>query len=199
MSRNNQNFMGFSFGSSQGKKASIGSSSRTFNSVPPPANLTTTSQPQPHSINPQIPVNKSKTGYATLESISQYSNSSQSYQMGRKRIANLDDDYFDDDEEPAAPANQLEYIPGPDSPTNTKEDSDEEEDPLDAFMAGLEKQAKKEIAMVSTEKPAETQSAIEEPKNKKLQKGVRGDIDDEDVEESYYRFVKFKFKFIEKS
>ena len=113
--------------------------------------------------------------------------------MGRKRATNLDDDYFDDDEEPAAPSNQLEYIPGPDSPTNAKEESDEEEDPLDAFMAGLEKQAKKEIAMVSTEKPAQASAVIEDSKSKKLQKGVRGDIDDEDVEESYYRLVSQDF------
>lgn len=56
------------------------------------------------------------------------------------------------------------------------ESSDDEEDPLDAFMQGLEKHLEKEKT-----KPA---NAVQDTKTIK---GVRGDIDDEDDEESYYR------------
>jgi len=48
--------------------------------------------------------------------------------------------YFEDEDEQQQP--QLEYIPAPDSPSNKKSDcdSDSSEDPLDAFMEGLEKE-----------------------------------------------------------
>lgn len=56
-----------------------------------------------------------------------------------------------------------------------KASSDEEdEDPLDAFMAGIEEQVKME------------NKKIPQP-NVDPKKGTRGDIDDEDDEESYYR------------
>lgn len=50
--------------------------------------------------------------------------------------------YFEEEDEQHH--NQLEYIPAPDSPTNIQPncDSDSSEDPLDAFMEGLEKQVK---------------------------------------------------------
>ena len=48
--------------------------------------------------------------------------------------------YFEDDEE--GNADDLEYQPAPGSPTLEKQDqgdsSDSEDDPLDAFMAGIE-------------------------------------------------------------
>lgn len=53
--------------------------------------------------------------------------------------------YFEDDDEEVTPA--LAYIPAPGSPTRLemeqKEqqvDEDEEDDPLDAYMAGIEKE-----------------------------------------------------------
>lgn len=50
--------------------------------------------------------------------------------------------YFEDDDEDATPA--LAYIPAPGSPTRlemeVKKDEDEEDDPLDAYMAGIEKE-----------------------------------------------------------
>lgn len=58
---------------------------------------------------------------------------------------------------------------------NKKRDSsDSEEDPLDAFMAGID---------AELEKSKKTNS--EDKKNDK--KGIRADIDNEDDEESYYR------------
>lgn len=58
-----------------------------------------------------------------------------------------------------------------------EEDSDEE-DPLDAYMSGIEKQMEKEKSKVPI-----TDTAALETKTK----GIRADIDDEDDEESYYR------------
>lgn len=48
--------------------------------------------------------------------------------------------YFEEEDEQQH--SKLEYIPAPDSPTNNKSDcdSDSSEDPLDAFMEGLEKE-----------------------------------------------------------
>lgn len=60
---------------------------------------------------------------------------------------------------------------------NDESDSDEE-DPLDAYMMGIEKKLEKEKSKPPTE-------AIAAPISKT--KGTRGDIDDEDDEESYYR------------
>lgn len=59
-------------------------------------------------------------------------------------------------------------------------ESSDEEDPLDAFMMGLEKTIEKEKMKGTTDAPKAT---------KAKSKGVRGDIDDEDDEESYYRYV----------
>lgn len=59
-------------------------------------------------------------------------------------------------------------------------DSDsDEEDPLDAYMMGIEKHLEKEKT-----KPTSDTHLVAAPKNNK---GTRGDIDDEDDEESYYR------------
>jgi ATP-dependent RNA helicase DDX42 len=89
--------------------------------------------------------------------------------------------YFDDDEETAT-SSTLEYIPAPGSPTyeehmrkNQKQDSDSEEDPLDAFMAGIDAEIQK--------------SKVADPEERKddKHKGIRADIDGEDDEESYYR------------
>lgn len=69
----------------------------------------------------------------------------------------------------------LAYIPAPGSPTTApaepEKDEESEEDPLDAFMAGIEQQ-------VQTESRAPPASAPG---------GIRDDIEEEDVEESYYR------------
>lgn len=119
----------------------------------------------------------SKQGYSTMTSITQNALTANWGGVGRKR-SKTEDEYFDEDEEPAAPA--LAYIPAPGSPSydpqkhrgSAKEDSDEE-DPLDAFMAGLEKQAEKDMV---TSKGKES-------------RGTRGDIDEEDDEESYYRYM----------
>ncbi|XP_034102672.1 ATP-dependent RNA helicase DDX42 [Drosophila albomicans] len=136
--------------------------------------------------------NTSKHGYSTLESISQYTNSTN---FVGKRKQHMDDDYFDDDDEPATQQQQPEqaYIPAPGSPgaspggNNNKADSDSDEDPLEQFMAGINKQVEKEKVRAAasasdTQLKASSAAVLEK-------KGVRGDIDDEDDEESYYRYM----------
>lgn len=101
----------------------------------------------------------------------------------KKILNNITFRYFEDDEE--AQTSTLEYIPAPGSPTyelmkknDKKQDSDSDEDPLDAFMAGIEAEVKK-----STSRAQHT----EEVRKDEKPKGIRADIDGEDDEESYYR------------
>ncbi|XP_023177127.2 ATP-dependent RNA helicase DDX42 [Drosophila hydei] len=125
----------------------------------------------------------SKHGYSTLESISQYTNSTN---FVGKRKQHMDDDYFDDDDEPQqkAPPEQA-YIPAPGSPgaaTPAKDDSESDEDPLEQFMAGINQQVEKEKVRATDPQQKTNIAPLEK-------KGVRGDIDDEDDEESYYRYM----------
>ncbi|XP_017862220.1 PREDICTED: ATP-dependent RNA helicase DDX42 [Drosophila arizonae] len=125
--------------------------------------------------------NTSKHGYSTLESISQYTNSTN---FVGKRKQHMDDDYFDDDDEPPqkAPPEQA-YIPAPGSPgAPAKNDSDSDEDPLEQFMAGIKQQVEKEKVRATDPQQKTNVAPLEK-------KGVRGDIDDEDDEESYYRYM----------
>lgn len=118
----------------------------------------------------------SKHGYSTMSAISQNALAA-SYGLPRKR-SKTEEEYFDEDDEQVTQTSTLEYIPAPGSPSyqpQGNQSSDSEEDPLDAFMAGIERQVQKE-----TDK-------IQEKEDKK--KGIRDDIEEEDMEESYYRYM----------
>lgn len=126
----------------------------------------------------------SKHGYTTMESISQFASTQQS--LG-KRKAHTEDEYFDDDEDQTP---DLAYIPAPGSPgagkSNERQgtnDSDDDDDPLDQFMAGIEQQVQKEKVRSQKREEREADSGSTEAK------GIRTDIDDEDDEESYYRYM----------
>ncbi|EFO22674.2 hypothetical protein LOAG_05808 [Loa loa] len=111
----------------------------------------------------------------------------------KKKI--YDDEYLEKDSD-----DELEYQPVPGSPganaASIGDDGggvngDEEEDPLDAFMAGVDKQAKQDKAeserkdkerCVKIEKGTD----LEDDKDKGL---GRADIDDEDMQESYFKFM----------
>ncbi|EDV51331.1 ATP-dependent RNA helicase DDX42 [Drosophila erecta] len=120
----------------------------------------------------------SKHGYSTLDSISQYTNVSN---LVGKRKHHTDDDYFDDDDEPKEKEIEQAYIPAPGSPgappssAQKQEESDSDDDPLEQFMAGINQQVEKEKRQQAPKPPTQA---------------VRGDIDDEDDEESYYRYMK---------
>ncbi|KAM7358311.1 ATP-dependent RNA helicase DDX42 [Cochliomyia hominivorax] len=152
----------------------------SMNAVPPPSSLNHRGYQKGNSRSTSSSAGTSKYGYSTLESISQFSNS-QNY-LG-KRKACTEDDYFDDEDEQVP---QQAYIPAPGSPgyqKSSNQDSDSEEDPLDQFMAGIEKQVEKE--KVRRESNAVTNVGA----SSNQIKGVRGDIDEEDDEESYYRYM----------
>lgn len=124
----------------------------------------------------------SKQGYHTMTSITENALSA-CWGMPKKR-SKTEEEYFEDDDDP--PASSLEYIPAPGSPTYNrmnklppKDDSDSEEDPLDAFMAGIDAEVKKNN---------QVQPGEESRKEEKI-KGFRADIEGEDDEESYYRYM----------
>ncbi|XP_066554559.1 ATP-dependent RNA helicase DDX42 isoform X2 [Amia ocellicauda] len=105
------------------------------------------------------------------------------YKIGSKR-ANFDEEnaYFEDDEEESG-SMDLPYIPAENSPTRQQFQSkgggsDSEEDPLDAFMAEVEDQAAKDMRKLE-----------EKDKEKKNTKGIRDDIEEEDDQEAYFRYM----------
>lgn len=119
----------------------------------------------------------SKQGYSTLNSIN-HNAVSNAWGIPKKRTR-TEEEYFEEDDE--VDQSSLEYIPAPGSPSAThveNDDSDVEEDPLDAFMAGIEKQVKKEA----------TRNVVSEPVEDKKE-NIRDDIEGEDDEESYYRYM----------
>ncbi|MFT7814768.1 ATP-dependent RNA helicase DDX42 [Arapaima gigas] len=105
------------------------------------------------------------------------------YKIGTKR-SNFDEEnaYFEDDEEESS-STDLPYIPAENSPTRKQfqskgGNSDSEEDPLDAFMAEVEDQASKDLRKLE-----------DKEKDKKSDKGIRDDIEEEDDQEAYFRFM----------
>ncbi|EFN83169.1 ATP-dependent RNA helicase DDX42 [Harpegnathos saltator] len=124
----------------------------------------------------------SKQGYHTMSAITENALSA-SWGMPKKR-SKTEEEYFEDDDE--LPTSSLEYIPAPGSPTYdlmkktaTKSESDSEEDPLDAFMAGIDAEVKRNNSLA--------QCDVDRKEDKS--KGFRADIDGEDDEESYYRYM----------
>ncbi|KAH1016477.1 hypothetical protein HUJ04_007689 [Dendroctonus ponderosae] len=177
---------GFNYSSFNSKKmnavpppANLGGSTgpKKLNAVPPPTNIA------PGVRNSAVPVpgsGLSKQGYSTMTSISQNALTA-SWGTGSRKRAVTEDEYFDVDEEEQVP--DLAYIPAPDSPTRLEMDKkqgqeEEEDDPLDAFMAGIEAQVEKETKkeVVPTQQPPQQQP-------------VRNDLEEEDNEESYYRYM----------
>ncbi|XP_067647209.1 ATP-dependent RNA helicase DDX42 [Eurosta solidaginis] len=161
----------------------------SMNAVPPPSSLSVRGgRGLLGARNIAATLGATKYGYTSMESISQFTASSN---LIGKRKAHTEDDYFEDDEDQTPP--ERAYIPAPGSPgyvksNNTESDSDE--DPLDQFMAGIEQQVqkekvRKERAVYSPAKEVSTSFSA----TAKNAKGVRGDIDDEDDEESYYRYM----------
>ena len=91
----------------------------------------------------------------------------------------------------------MPYQPAPDSPTRGgggggQSDGEDEEDPLDAFMAGINTEVKKQASedqkklQAMEEKEAKGVDKTKGGADRNVQ-SVRTDIEEEDVEESYYR------------
>lgn len=107
---------------------------------------TNAKQPRLNAVPPPPPTSTvSKQGYSTMKAISQNALSAAWGGSSRKRAA-TEDEYFEDDEEEVVP--ELAYIPAPGSPTyvqqqqqkQEEQQADDGDDPLDAYMAGIEKQ-----------------------------------------------------------
>lgn len=106
--------------------------------------------------------------------------------VARQKRVRLDDDYFeDDDQEEEVSTEPKTTVDG-----DGDDGDDDDEDPLDAFMAGLEKES---TSKPSSKPAASTSRTTAQPmsskKPMKETKGVRGDIDEEDHEESYYKYM----------
>ncbi|KAG0431152.1 hypothetical protein HPB47_022037 [Ixodes persulcatus] len=137
---------------------------------------------------PVLPV-VNKRGYTGLSTITQNALDI-NYGNLRKR-PKTEEEYFEQDEEDHR-VGQLAYIPAPGSPTwdeqqrkDSSDASSSDEDPLDAYMANIEKKLQKDNGKHGTKKG---KSPVKETKVKEV-KGVRDDIENEDDEESYYRYV----------
>uniref|UniRef100_A0A8C4PWR5 ATP-dependent RNA helicase DDX42 n=2 Tax=Eptatretus burgeri TaxID=7764 RepID=A0A8C4PWR5_EPTBU len=108
--------------------------------------------------------------------------SSSFYKIGAKRPTFDDENaYFDDDEDEASSTkySDLPYIPAENSPSRFHEGgSDSEDDPLDTFMAKVESEAQKDM------KSLESKTGKQE-----IEKGVRDDIEEEDNQEAYFRYM----------
>ncbi|XP_057572007.1 ATP-dependent RNA helicase DDX42 isoform X1 [Hippopotamus amphibius kiboko] len=105
------------------------------------------------------------------------------YKIGSKR-ANFDEEnaYFEDEEEDSSNVD-LPYIPAENSPTRQQfhskpVDSDSDDDPLEAFMAEVEDQAARDMKRLE-----------EKDKERKNVKGIRDDIEEEDDQEAYFRYM----------
>ncbi|CAH8456216.1 unnamed protein product [Dicrocoelium dendriticum] len=97
--------------------------------------------------------------------------------LGRKRVAD-EEDYFQEDDDQGG----LEYQPAPGSPAAMKRNdySDDSDDPLDKYMENIEE----EVRTLDSAPPMK-------PGMKKSikSKGIRDDIEQEDEVESYMRFM----------
>ncbi|XP_032801650.1 ATP-dependent RNA helicase DDX42 [Petromyzon marinus] len=103
------------------------------------------------------------------------------FKIGSKRPT-FDDEssYFeeDEDEDSSSKYSGLPYIPAENSPSRKQLNSDSDDDPLDAFMAQVENQAARDMRALEEKEVA-----------KKDDKGVRDDIEEEDGQEAYFRYM----------
>lgn len=162
----------------------------SMHAVPPPSSLNQPSQTKrgrhATSVTTSIPIaGQPRLRMPGLAAISQYSNM-QNF-LGKRKV-NTEDEYFDDEDEQSL---EQKYMPAPGSPgiqsesQNRDESDSEDEDPLDRFMAGIEQQVEKEKGR---QEPVEFDVKSGKQRGYST-KGVRGDIDEEDDEESYYRYM----------
>lgn len=150
----------------------------------------------------------SKYGYSTMSSISESSLSYSQYGVSIKK-ARTEDEYFNSDDEKDNVPEDGGYQPAPGSPGAVADD--DEDDPLDAYMKELEKEAltkgitntatgvgQPEIKGNTSKSKAEEKiggpskvlkTGLIQKKPMIESKGVRDDIEEEDEEESYYRWL----------
>ena len=143
--------------------------------------------------------------YSSITAIQNKNMSYAQYGVPTIKKQRTEEEYFNDDDEEgskkrgssASSDAALPYQPAPGSPgpeAKKDGDSDSEEDPLDAFMANLESEAKskglksgKAQAKEADAGPSSMSAAA--PPTSKTSKGVRDDIEEEDDEEQYYKWM----------
>ena len=157
-----------------------------------------------------------KQGYSTINAIAagqqvvthqgQYLPYSSSTSDGLEiKKARTEEEYWDEEEEEVSNKTKenedLLYTPAPGSPGKefkgeTKSDSDSEEDPLDAFMANLEKDAKtqgvknaKDEIKIKSSSSKNVNAQFQASSKHETKKGIRTDIEEADDEESYYKWL----------
>lgn len=118
---------------------------------------------------PSIQVPTVKKGFASLSSIQNRApvpTPSADFSFKRPKT---EDEYFNDDEEEEGPL----YQPAPGSPSAGGGGVEDDDDPLEAFMAGVQEEVKRQSAAPTKAKKQE----------------VRDDIEELDNEESFYKFM----------
>ena len=159
-----------------------------------------------------------KQGYSTINAIAagqqvvthqgQYFPYSSSTSDGLNvKKARTEEEYWDEDDEELVKEpksdDDLLYKPAPGSPGPTSNpggnNSDSEEDPLDAFMSNLEQEAKSQGVKNAKDERKETIASKMKGNSSKAQstqnkqpsnkKGIRTDIEEADDEESYYKWL----------
>uniref|UniRef100_A0A0N5ADR4 RNA helicase n=1 Tax=Syphacia muris TaxID=451379 RepID=A0A0N5ADR4_9BILA len=158
--------------------------------VPPPASLT---QPNAAGYSSLVAKEIERQKEAEYAALMAGGSKATAGKTGPRKRNIYDDEYLEkesDDEE-------LAYQPAPDSPTAKNDSkSGDEDDPLDAFMAGVDKQAKADKDE-SLKKDKERNLKIEKGNfaedEDSRKKGLgRADIDEEDMQESYFKFLEEK-------
>lgn len=164
--------------------------SRDFRSVPPPKNL---NQRQSYTRFEDVHANASQARArfeARINSGTQFSR--------RPKFGDFEDEYFEHEDDDG------HHQPSKSPAKNDGNDDDEEEDPLDAFMAELNKceqqkanKTKNKISSQQQQQPTNKPSSSDSSKSSSASmkksmakvKGVRQDIEEEDLEESYYKYM----------
>ncbi|KAI1731777.1 DEAD/DEAH box helicase domain-containing protein [Ditylenchus destructor] len=145
----------------------------SYSTVPPPPDLDS------RKLARNDPATKRTIDQQKYQALTQgYSNAflSEELPRGAKRIASEDDYFYDDSDD------ERDHRPSGSRRSDDRSRYDEEEDPLDAFMQDLNKEAKKDLR--ESEKKQVT--ALDE---KDTGKTGRTDIDEEDMQESYFNFL----------
>uniref|UniRef100_F1KV40 RNA helicase n=1 Tax=Ascaris suum TaxID=6253 RepID=F1KV40_ASCSU len=162
------------------------STSGNMGAVPPPAALTLPNAAAYSLVAKDLERRREEEYAALMSSGGRTTNG----KHGPRKKNIYDDEYLEKDSD-----DELAYQPAPNSPRGNEgvsnEKSDDDEDPLDAFMATVDKQAKEDkVASEKKDKERCVQAESGADMNDDKKKGLgRTDIDDEDMQESYFKFL----------
>ncbi|MFH4976551.1 hypothetical protein AB6A40_003260 [Gnathostoma spinigerum] len=171
----------------------LSSASGNMGAVPPPAALTAPNAVGLNSVTAREFEKRKEEEYAALMT-SGGSISGKATVAGPRKKKIYDDEYLERDSDD----DELMYQPNPGSPNATRGKGqtvveDDEEDPLDIFMDGVNKQAEadKILSVIKdNERRNKTVQDLQAEEEQKKDKGLgRTDIDEEDMQESYFNYL----------